>query len=122
MFLPRLAYQGDVIRAQGFSNVYVPQKALNGPDLLHVADLVISGGGTMNREAAVLGTPAYTLFKGEMGAVDKYLMRMGLLTQVISEEDMPKILIQKRNGHNIMLSDRGLESLVTKIILDTLQS
>ena len=120
VFLPRLEFQGDAVRALGYSNIYVPTETLSGPDLLYAADLVISGGGTMNREAAVLGTPVYTLFEGKMGSVDKYLMQKGLLTQIIDSEDIPKILIQRRNGHGVMLSDPDLLGRVTSMILDTL--
>lgn len=56
-----------------------------------------------------------------MGAVDKYLMQMGLLTQISEEEDTPKILIQKRGKRDVLLSDPGLERQVTNLILDTLQ-
>ena len=51
----------------------VPEQALPGPDLVYHSDLVITGSGTMAREAAVLGVPAYTVFSGPKGAVDRYL-------------------------------------------------
>ena len=57
VFLPRVASQGDSVRERGYDNVWIPPNALDGPNLLYYSDVVISGGGTMNREAAVLGAP-----------------------------------------------------------------
>jgi predicted glycosyltransferase len=57
----------------------IPGAVLSGLDLLWYSDLVISGGGTMNREAAALGVPVYSIFKGKQGAVDQYLEKTGQL-------------------------------------------
>jgi predicted glycosyltransferase len=62
--------------------VIVPKDALNGLDLIWHSDLVVSGGGTMNREAASLGVPVYSIFRGPIGAVDRYLAAKGKLTIV----------------------------------------
>src|SRR4051812_7699056 len=64
VFLPRIEEQAEWARSLGLDNLLIPPKAVDGPNLLYHADLTISGGGTMNREAAVLGTPAYTVFAG----------------------------------------------------------
>jgi uncharacterized protein len=122
VFLPRIFSQGEAIRALGYSNVWIPEGALDGPNMIYAADLVISGGGTMNREAAVLGTSVYTVFKGKMGAVDKYLMDQGLLTQISDQEDIPKILIQKRHGHHAIKSDPALVGQVTNLILGAVKN
>ena len=68
--------------------VVVPKHALNGLDLIWYSDLVISGGGTMNREAAALGIPVYSLFRGTLGAVDKHLAETGKLVLFQSEQDV----------------------------------
>ena len=60
----------------------VPRDPLDGPSLLAAADLSISGGGTMNREAALLGTPAYSIFTGPTGALDEELIRTGRLVAI----------------------------------------
>jgi predicted glycosyltransferase len=96
VFLPRVASQADAVRAHGYANVIVPETALEGPNLLHHADLVISGGGTMNREAAVLGTPTYSVFQGKPAAVDRYLIDRGRLRQIATEADIPAIHIHKK--------------------------
>ncbi len=66
----------------------VPKHAVDGLDLIWYSDLVISGGGTMNREAAALGIPVYSLFRGTMGAVDKHLAETGRLVLLESEQDV----------------------------------
>ena len=55
----------------------IAQDILDGPSLIHESDLVVSGGGTMVREAAVLGVPAVSCFEGRLGAVDQYLAQLG---------------------------------------------
>lgn len=68
--------------------IVVPKHAVDGLDLIWYSDLVISGGGTMNREAAALGIPVYSLFRGTMGAVDKHLAETGKLVLLESEQDV----------------------------------
>jgi predicted glycosyltransferase len=68
--------------------IVVPKHAVDGLDLIWYSDLVISGGGTMNREAAALGIPVYSLFRGTMGAVDKHLAETGRLVLLESEQDV----------------------------------
>jgi predicted glycosyltransferase len=61
---------------------------LNGLDLVWNSDFVVSGGGTMNREAAALGVPVYSVFRGRIGAVDKYLSETGRLVLLGNVEDV----------------------------------
>jgi hypothetical protein len=68
--------------------ILVPEHAVNGLDLIWYSDVVISGGGTMNREAAALGIPVYSLFRGTMGAVDRHLAETGKLVLLESEQDV----------------------------------
>jgi len=77
--LPRTAAQDTAIRALALPSLVVPAQAVDGRSLVALADLVVSAGGTMNREAAALGVPAYTTFAGTMGAVDELLVREGRL-------------------------------------------
>lgn len=60
----------------------------DGLNIIWNSDLVISGGGTMNREAAAMGVPVYSIFRGQIGAVDRYLANTGRLTLIESEEDV----------------------------------
>jgi hypothetical protein len=77
--------------------ILVPHHALDGLNLVWFSDLVVSGGGTMNREAAALGVPVYSIFRGKLGAVDRDLAREGRLLLIESREDVrSKIRVVKR--------------------------
>lgn len=78
------------------ANILVPEGPLDGLSLLAAADLAISGGGTMNREAALLGTPAYSIFTGPAGALDQELIRTGRLTAVRDPEAVAAIPFVKK--------------------------
>lgn len=73
--LPRTDEQRSAIAGLGIPSVIVPARAVDGRSLVALADLVVSAGGTMIREAAVLGTPAWSIFEGKLGAVDEQLAK-----------------------------------------------
>src|SRR6266487_18635 len=77
--LPRNDEQRSAIAGLGIPGVIVPARAVDGRSLVALADLVVSAGGTMIREAAVLGTPAWSIFEGKLGAVDEALEHEGRL-------------------------------------------
>jgi predicted glycosyltransferase len=77
--IPRTERQGAEIRARGDRSLLVPDRAVDAQSLIAYADLVVSAGGTMNREAVALGTPVYTIFSGRLGAVDERLIADGRL-------------------------------------------
>jgi len=77
--LARNDEQRRAIGALELERVVVPQRAVDGRSLVALADLLVSAGGTMNREAAVLGTPVWSIFEGRLGAVDELLARQGRL-------------------------------------------
>lgn len=77
--------------------IIIPGKVVDGLNLMWYSDLVISGGGTMNREAAALGVPVYSIFRGRIGAVDHYLANNGRLVLLETIEDVrSKIQVAKR--------------------------
>jgi uncharacterized protein len=78
--IPRTAEQGEAVRALGAANLIVPERAIDAQSLIAFADLVVSAGGTMNREAVALGTPVFTTFTGQMGGVDEALIADGRLS------------------------------------------
>jgi uncharacterized protein len=82
--IPRTERQGAEVRATGADNLIVPERAIDAQSLIAFADLVVSAGGTMNREAVALGTPVFTTFAGRMGGVDEALIADGRL-QVLEE-------------------------------------
>ena len=76
--------------------IIIPERVIDGLHLIWACDLVISGGGTMNREAAALGIPVYSIFRGRTGAVDRYLADSKRLTMLESVEDVrTKIVLRK---------------------------
>jgi predicted glycosyltransferase len=77
--LPRTAEQREYVRSLALPSVIVPDGAVDAQSLIAVADLVVSAGGTMNREAAALGVPVYTTYGGRLGGVDEELIREGRL-------------------------------------------
>ena len=77
--LPRTAEQRDAIRSLHLPSLHVPGHAVDAQSLVALADLVVSAGGTMNREAVALGVPVYTTFAGRLGGVDELLIREGRL-------------------------------------------
>jgi predicted glycosyltransferase len=91
--LPRTpAQREELARAGGF---IVPERAIDAPSLVAFADLVVSAGGTMNREAVALGTPVYTTFEGKLGAVDERLLAEGRLRRL---DDPQAVKVHKRAG------------------------
>jgi predicted glycosyltransferase len=92
--LPRIAEQRrELVAAGGF---IVPEHAIDAQSLIAHADLVISAGGTMNREAVALGTPVWTTFEGRLGAVDAALIADGRLRRLESADQLE--LSRKRDA------------------------
>jgi uncharacterized protein len=78
--------------------ILIPEHAVDGLNLIWLSDLVVSGGGTMNREAAALGVPVYSIFRGKIGAVDRYLVQQGRLTLIEKIDDVrTKIVLAPRD-------------------------
>lgn len=112
--LPRTAEQRkELVDAGGF---IVPEQAIDAPSLIAFADLVVSAGGTMNREAVALGTPVYTTFAGRMGAVDDRLIAEGRLRQLQSADQV--VLEKRERAADGTSADRTLRD--PKILTDLL--
>lgn len=118
ILLPRTPHQEAELRrlepdlfSQG--RIMVPEHAIDGLDVIWCSDVVISGGGTMNREAAALGVPVYSLFRGKLGAVDKDLVRQGRLVLLESEQDVREKLRLVSRGTRDGFDPRQTEALDT---------
>jgi predicted glycosyltransferase len=94
--LPRTPEQADAVRALGLDRVTVPARAVDARSLVAFADVLVSAGGTMNREAAVLGTPVWSIFEGRLGAVDERLVAEGRLRFLADPADVE--LVKKPPG------------------------
>jgi len=96
ILMPRNQSQRSAVaRWSRHPNVITPAHAVDGLNLLYHSDLVIGGGGTMNREAAALGVPVATIFKGTLGAVDAWLLKDGKMV-ALSKPDGILSLLNKR--------------------------
>jgi predicted glycosyltransferase len=91
----------------------VPEHAVDAQSLVAYADLVISAGGTMNREAVALGTPVFTTFEGRLGAVDEALLREGRLRKL---EDPSQIEIGRRPANGGLRVRRDPRELVKMLL------
>jgi predicted glycosyltransferase len=105
--LPRTPRQRDYVRALAFPSLVVPDRAVDAQSLIARADLVVSAGGTMNREAVALGTPVYTTYGGRLGGVDEALINQGRLRPLTSARALELV---KRDvaGNNRVRRDPGL--------------
>jgi predicted glycosyltransferase len=91
----------------------VPEHAIDAQSLVAYADLVISAGGTMNREAVALGTPVFTTFEGKLGAVDEALLREGRLRKL---DDPGQIQIERKPASEALRVRRDPRELVTMLL------
>ncbi len=103
--LPRTpAQRAELVAAGGW---VVPEHAIDAQSLVAAADLVISAGGTMNREAAALGTPVWTVFAGRVGAVDERLIAEGRLRRLESADQI-ELVKRERAPHTRVRRDPGV--------------
>ncbi|HEX8457562.1 MAG TPA: DUF354 domain-containing protein [Pyrinomonadaceae bacterium] len=98
-------------------NVLMPRAALDGATLIAAADLVVSAGGTMNREAAALGVPAATVYAGEWAAVDEELVRQGRLTRIRTRADIDALAVVKKDRAHARRA-HGVRAQVAEMILE----
>lgn len=97
---PRTKLQEKRLNEECYENIYVLKAPVDGLELILNSDLVISGGGTMIREASAVGIPAYSIFTGEKTWVDKKLARQGKIKFVESIKDLDRISFTKRKKKN----------------------
>jgi predicted glycosyltransferase len=111
VLLCRTAEQRQVYA--GRPGVQVPERAVDALSLLALADVAIGGGGTMTREAALLGTPTFTVFAGKLAAVDAELIRRGRLHDLRDESTL--VSLCKRNGSAQARQDGGAAGIMDAI-------
>jgi predicted glycosyltransferase len=123
VLLPRTPDQVELVRAAGIADVIVPRRVYDGPSLIAAMDLVLSGGGTMTREAAILGVPSTSFFRGRTGMVDEALARQGRLTLLATPEDVQERLrLVKRQGPVVPPDPGPLVAFVVDAILGAVRS
>jgi hypothetical protein len=110
--LPRTEAQRQYLRAVDYPSVVVPPDAIDAQSLIAASDLVVSAGGTMNREAVALGTPVYTTYGGRLGGVDEELIRTGRLRPLTD----PRALELRRRDRSGEVDRRDPQLLVDLLL------
>jgi predicted glycosyltransferase len=117
ILLPRTEAQRDELASRfAGGNMILPARALDGANLVAAADLVVSAGGTMNREAAALGVPAATIYAGRWAAIDEELVCEGRLKRIATVEDLDRLRIEKKQGLKLRRA-LGVRTEVADLIL-----
>ena len=117
ILIPRTDAQRSDYQTRNLANVIVPREALDGGNLIAAADLVVSAGGTMNREAAALGVPALSVYAGRWAAIDEQLIGEGRLRRLGSREEIEGLSVTKKSGLNAR-GATGVREEVVKLILE----
>lgn len=124
LLLPRNKSQEKKLRAAwteeiASGKIVIPARVEDGMNIIWNSDLVVSGGGTMNREAAAMGVPVYSIFRGPIGAVDRFLSSEGRLVLLESVEQVrTKIRAVRRNKEVLSISHQkspALEAILNHI-------
>jgi len=120
VFLARSKTEARSVREKhhaAHSRLIIPDKVIDGLNLIWHSDAVFSGGGTMTREAALLGVPAYSYFQGLCLAVDQYLVKRGKLKWIRNEQDIQHLVLKRRSRSQKIPENRGLLDLIVREIL-----
>lgn len=116
ILLARSHAQRETYEALPCANMILPRAVLDGANLIAAADLVVSAGGTMNREAAALGVPAATIYAGRWAALDEQLVREGRLRRITTRDDLHALPIEKKRETRARRAV-GVCTEVTELIL-----
>ena len=111
--IPRTREQRQDALALALPSLVVPERAIDAQSLIAMSDLVVSAGGTMNREAVALGVPVYTTYGGRLGGVDEWLIRDGRL---IPLTDPRALTLEKRDGRTAARVRRDPEHLLELLL------
>jgi predicted glycosyltransferase len=117
ILLPRSDAQRAEYEARRLAHLIMPQAALDGANLIAAADLVISAGGTMNREAAALGVPAVSIYAGKWAAIDQELINEGRLQRIESRKEVESLVVRKKPRAKPR-DARAVRAQVVKLILE----
>jgi len=123
VMLPRSAEQKAYYRNEKFKYIHIPEKSIELADIINQCDLFIGAGGTMTREAAVLGIPTISIYQDDLLDVDKYLIHQGCMLHLksLTAEHILKHLGQSKNKPpNRILLQKGKSAyhLIKKRLLN----
>lgn len=117
ILLPRSDAQRAEYESRKWANLILPATVLDGANLIAAADLVVSAGGTVNREAAALGVPAVSVYAGKWAAIDEELVRQGRLRRVSFRAEIEELSAAKKCGLNARHATEVRKN-VAELILD----
>jgi uncharacterized protein len=115
--LTRHPEQIAAIDRLGLRNCIVPSTAIDSRSLVYAADVMIAAGGTMTREAAIMGIPTWTMFAGTTPAVDVWLERQGVLGRLVEPEQLAALSprrAQPRTPQELAARGRALEDVFVR--------
>ncbi|HJX89837.1 MAG TPA: DUF354 domain-containing protein, partial [Pyrinomonadaceae bacterium] len=98
------------------ANLIIPPSPVDGANLIAASDLVISAGGTINREAAALGVPVASVYAGNWAAVDEQLVKEGRLKRLSKPQDIESVIIAKKQNMNPRRSRAVIDEVVSLIL------
>lgn len=116
VLLPRNTTQRDGYSSSERANLIIPAEPLSGPDLIAASDLVISAGGTINREAAALGVPVASVYVGKWAAVDELLVKEKRLKRIAKISDIRDLEIRKKEPANPRRSASVIDQVLLMIL------
>jgi len=116
VLLPRNETQRATYAARANDRLIVPPKPLNGANLIAASDLVISAGGTINREAAALGVPVASIYAGQWAAVDQELIKEGRLKRISTPDDLRGLVIEKKKSFQPRRASAVIDEIVELIL------
>ena len=115
VLLPRNEEQRATYSPKTGERLIVPAKPIDGANLVAASDLVISAGGTINREAAALGIPVASLYAGSWAAVDEELVREGRLKRISNSADFSRLAVEKKRDFNPRRASAVIDEIVNLI-------
>jgi uncharacterized protein len=116
VLLPRNETQRATYAARASDRLIVPPKPLDGANLIAASDLVISAGGTINREAAALGVPVASIYQGQWAAVDEELLKEGRLERISTVDDLRRLAVEKKRSFQPRRASAVIDEVVGLIL------
>ncbi len=116
VLLPRNETQRATYAAQANDRLIVPPRPLDGANLIAASDLVISAGGTINREAAALGVPVASIYAGQWAAVDQELVKEGRLQRISTADNFRSLVVEKKKSFQPRRASAVIDEIVELIL------
>ena len=118
VLLPRNDSQRKHYSSRVGEKFVIPSGPMDGGNLIAHSDLVVSAGGTMNREAAALGIPAVSIYQGQWGAIDQYLLTEGRLQRISTLDDVHSLLLRKKETSRARRAAQVASEVVSMILAE----